>query len=45
MYFRIFCPNQSQGVKPSAANIYPNIDRGPPGVASSDLVLTVIVVR
>ena len=33
MYFRIFCPKQGQGFKPSAAHPYPNIGQvtPPPG--------------
>ena len=30
MYFRIFCPKQGQGFKPSAAHLYPNMGRVPP---------------
>ena len=33
MYFRTFyCPKQSQGFKPSEAQLYPNTGRVPPGV-------------
>ena len=36
MYFRFFfCPKQSQGFKPSEAQLYPNTGQVPPGVLAN----------
>ena len=31
-----FCPNQGQGLKSSAAHLYPNISGVPPGISVLD---------
>ena len=37
VYFRIFCPEQGQGYKPSAAHLFPNVGGVPPAPAQGKL--------